>query len=78
MKNIKVLGPGCAKCKNTYNNVMEAIEQTGIAAEVVKIEDIDEMLKYNILVTPVLMIDGEAKVKGRVPNVAEIKTLLTQ
>ena len=78
MKNIKVLGPGCAKCKNTYNNVMEAVAQTGIAADVVKIEDIDEMLKYNILVTPVLMIDGEAKVKGRVPNVAEIKTLLLQ
>jgi small redox-active disulfide protein 2 len=78
MKNIKVLGPGCAKCKNTYKNVLEAIEQTGVAAEVVKIEDIDEMLKYNILVTPVLMIDGEAKVKGRVPDVAEIKILLSQ
>ena len=78
MKDIKVLGPGCPKCKSTYNNVKEALKQSGVEAEVKKIEDLDEMLTYNILVTPVLMIDGEAKVKGRVPDVAEIKTLLSQ
>ncbi|MEI6508295.1 MAG: thioredoxin family protein [Bacteroidota bacterium] len=77
MKNIKVLGPGCAKCKTTYNNVIEALKQTGIEAEVIKIEDIEEMMKYNILTTPVLIIDGEIKVKGRVADVNEIKLLLT-
>ena len=77
MKNIKVLGPGCPKCKTTYNNVLEALKQTGIQADVTKIEDIEEMLKYNILTTPVLMIDDVIKVKGRVADVNEIKQLLT-
>lgn len=77
MKNIKVLGPGCPKCKTTYNNVLEALKQTGIQADVIKIEDIEEMMKYNILTTPVLMIDDVIKVKGRVADVKEIKQLLT-
>ncbi len=76
-KNIKVLGPGCAKCKTTYNNVLEAVKQLGIEADVTKIEDIEEMMKYNVLTTPVLMIDEVIKVKGRVADISEIKTLLT-
>jgi small redox-active disulfide protein 2 len=76
-KQVKVLGPGCAKCKTTYNNVMEAIKQLGIEADVTKIEDIEEMMKYNVLTTPVLMIDDVIKVKGRVADINEIKTLLT-
>lgn len=77
MKQIKVLGPGCAKCKTTYNNVLEALKQTGVVAEVQKIEDIEEMMQYNILTTPVLMIDDVIKVKGRVADINEIKLLLT-
>ncbi|MEX2589080.1 MAG: thioredoxin family protein [Chitinophagales bacterium] len=76
MKRIKVLGPGCPKCKTTYANVLEAVKQSGIEAEVEKIEDIEEMMKYNVLTTPVLMIDEEAKVKGRVAQVGEIVDLL--
>lgn len=76
MKQIKVLGPGCAKCKTTYNNAVEAVKQTGIEAEVIKIEDIEEMMKYNVLTTPVLMIDEVALIKGRVADVTEIKQLL--
>lgn len=78
MKKIKVLGPGCTKCKTIYNNVLEAIKQTGIEAEVEKIEDMEEMMKYNVLSTPVLMIDGVALVKGRVADVNEIKAFLEQ
>jgi small redox-active disulfide protein 2 len=78
MKQIKVLGPGCPKCKTTYNNVLEAIKQMGIEANVTKIEDIEEMMKYNVLTTPVLMIDDVAKVKGRIADVKEIKELLSQ
>ena len=77
-KNIKVLGPGCPKCKTTYNNVLEALKQTGIEAEVTKIEDIEEMMKYNVLTTPVLMIDDVAIIKGRIADVNEIKKLLTK
>lgn len=78
MKNIKVLGPGCPKCKTTYANVLAALKQTGVEAEVIKIEAIEEMMKYNVLTTPVLMVDDVAKVKGRVAEVNEIKALLTQ
>ncbi|MGC8751324.1 thioredoxin family protein [Hydrotalea sp.] len=76
--NIKVLGPGCPKCKTTYNNVLEAIKQTGIDAEVQKIEDIETMMQYNVLTTPVLMINEVAVVKGRVADINEIKQLLMQ
>lgn len=76
MKNIKVLGPGCPKCKTTYNNVLEALKQTSIEAKVEKVEDIEEMMKYNVLSTPVLMIDDEIKIKGRVAQVNEILELL--
>jgi small redox-active disulfide protein 2 len=76
-KDIKVLGPGCTKCKTTYNNVVEAVKQMGIDANITKIEDIEEMMKYNVLTTPVLMIDDVVKVKGRVADLNEIKELLS-
>lgn len=76
-KQIKVLGPGCAKCKTTYHNALEAVKQAGVEADVIKIEDIEEMMKYNVLTTPVLMIDDVVKIKGRVADINEIKTLLT-
>lgn len=75
-KTIKVLGPGCPKCKTTFHNVEEAVKQLGIEAEIIKIEDIEEMMKYNILTTPVLMIDDVIKVKGRIAQIHEIKELL--
>ncbi len=78
MTQIKVLGAGCSKCKTTYNNALEAIKQLGIEAEVIKIEDIEEMMKYNVLTTPVLMINEEVKVKGRIADVNEIKQFLTK
>lgn len=78
MKDIKVLGTGCPKCKTTYNNVLEALEQTGISANVSKVEDIMEMMQYNVLTTPVLMIDGVSVIKGRVADINEIKKLLIQ
>ena len=78
MKTIKVLGPGCPKCKTTFLNVEEAVKQLGIEAEIIKIEDIEEMMKYNILTTPVLMIDDVIKVKGRIAQIDEIKGLLKQ
>ncbi|MBK8502916.1 MAG: TM0996/MTH895 family glutaredoxin-like protein [Saprospiraceae bacterium] len=76
MKQIKVLGPGCPKCKTTYSNVLDALKQTNIKAGVEKVEDIEEMMKYNVLTTPVLMIDEEIKIKGRVAQVSEIIELL--
>lgn len=77
MTQIKVLGTGCSKCKTTYNNVLVALQQLNRQAEVIKVEDIEEMMKYNVLTTPVLMINEEIKIKGRVAEVNEIKQLLT-
>jgi hypothetical protein len=55
---------------------MEALKQTGVEAEVIKIEDMAEIMKYDVLQTPVLMIDGKAEVKGRVAEISEIRQLL--
>jgi len=76
MKTIKVLGPGCPKCKTTFHNVEEAVKQLGIDAEITKVEDIEEMMKYNVLTTPVLVINEEIKIKGRIAQIDEIKELL--
>jgi small redox-active disulfide protein 2 len=78
MKQIKVLGPGCPKCKTTFHNAEEAVKQLGIEAELIKIEDIEEMMRYNVLTTPVLMIDDVIKVKGRIAQIDEIKDFLKQ
>lgn len=77
MLEIKILGPGCPKCKTTYNNTIEAVRQLGIEANVIKVEDIMEIMKYNVLSTPVLMINEVAKIKGRTADVSEIKQLLS-
>jgi small redox-active disulfide protein 2 len=76
--DIKVLGPGCVKCTTTYQNVIAALAETGIEATVTKIEDLEEMMQYNVLTTPVLMINGVAKIKGRIADVKEIKELISK
>jgi small redox-active disulfide protein 2 len=78
MKQIKVLGPGCPKCKTTFHNAEEAVKQLGIEAKIIKIEDIEEMMQYNVLTTPVLMIDDVVKIKGRIAQIDEIAALLKQ
>ena len=76
MKNIKILGPGCAKCKSTYQNVLSALDETDVQADVKKIEDIEEMMEYDVLSTPALVIDDKVFIKGRVAQVKEIKKIL--
>ena len=77
-KIIKVLGPGCPKCKTTFHNAEEAVKQLGIEVEIIKREHIEEMVRYNVLITQVLMIDDVVKVKGRIAQVDEIKEFLKQ
>ena len=73
---IKILGPGCARCKSTLEVVKKAVDQSGIQAEITKIEDLEGMMKYNILSTPAVVINEQIKISGRVPTVDEIKKLL--
>ncbi|MFT5164870.1 MAG: small redox-active disulfide protein 2 [Saprospiraceae bacterium] len=76
MKEIKILGTGCPKCKRTTALVEEVVKETGIDATVEKVEDIMEIMKYNVLSTPVIVVDEEVKIKGRVPSKSEIIELL--
>ncbi|HPW61286.1 MAG TPA: thioredoxin family protein [Cyclobacteriaceae bacterium] len=74
--SIKILGPGCARCKSTFEVVKKAVEQTGVQADITKVEDLEGMMKYNILSTPVVVVNEQIKISGRVPTVEEIKKLL--
>jgi len=74
---IQILGTGCPKCKSLEKVTREVVEQNGIEATVTKIEDIIEIMKFNIMTTPALVVDGKVLVKGRVPSKDELKVLLT-
>ncbi len=78
MKTIKILGTGCSKCKQTEANVKDAIAQLNIEANVIKVEDIQEIMAYNVLTTPVLVVDEQIKIKGRVAQTNEIIEILKQ
>lgn len=73
---ILVLGPGCAKCVKTYEAVKKVIDETGVDATVRKVDDIMEIMKYNVMATPAVVVNGEVKIKGYVPSDAEIRKLL--
>ena len=77
MKNIKILGTGCPKCKRTTKLVQEVVKETGIEARVEKVENIVEIMKYNILSTPAIVIDEHVALKGRVPSKSDLMELLT-
>ena len=75
---IKILGPGCPKCKTLDKLTREVVEQNGIDATVEKVEDIVAIMNYGVMSTPALVIDGKVVVKGRVPSAEELKTILTR
>ena len=75
--NVKVLGTGCPKCKKLYAEAEKALAQSGVAATLEKVEKIDEIMKFGVMVTPALVVDGEVKCSGRIPPAAEITTWLT-
>lgn len=76
--NIKVLGPGCARCKATVEAAKRAVAELGLTADVEKIEDVETIMRYNVLATPGLVIDDTLRISGRVPTVQEIKDLIGQ
>ncbi|MCE5301661.1 MAG: thioredoxin family protein [Planctomycetaceae bacterium] len=73
---IQVLGTGCAKCRTLYETVQKAVAETGVDALVEKIEDIEKIMAFEILMTPGLVIDGQVKTAGRLPSLEEIKKLI--
>ena len=73
---IEVLGTGCAKCKTLYENVKKALEESGKDAEVVKVEDIPSIMKYGVMSTPALVVDGKVLFSGKTASPAEIARLI--
>ena len=76
MRKIEVLGTGCGKCKRVEKNARDAVAKLGIEADIVKVEDLQEIIDRGVMMTPALFIDGDAKAVGRIPSVEEIMSML--
>jgi small redox-active disulfide protein 2 len=76
MLAIQILGTGCKKCRELAANVEKALQELGIEAQIEKVTEIQDILKFQILMTPGLAINGQVKAAGRLPSVEEIKQML--
>lgn len=76
IRKIEVLGPGCARCLETYRVVRHVVEQAGLSSEVVKVEDLRRMMALGIMATPAIVVDGTVVLSGRVPKTDEVRQLL--
>lgn len=75
---IKVLGPGCAKCQTTEKIVKEAVAESGIEAKVVKVTDVMEIARHGVFGTPAVVVDGQVKSVGKVPEKEEVKAWIAK
>ncbi len=73
---IEILGTGCPKCKTTEKVVKKVVKEIGKDVEVVKVEDIQEIVDRGVMMTPAVVVDGEVKITGHVPTEDEIKKIL--
>lgn len=78
MTKVEVLGTGCAKCKRLFENAQQAVKDLGMQAEIVKVEDIAAIVGRGVMLPPALAINGEVRSEGRIPDVTEIKRMLTE
>jgi small redox-active disulfide protein 2 len=76
MKKIQVLGTGCHKCKKLAENVEAAAKQLGIEYELEKVTKINDIMKFGVMVTPSLVIDGQIKIVGQAPSLEQLKEML--
>jgi small redox-active disulfide protein 2 len=76
MMKIEVMGTGCAKCKSLLKNVEKAVQESGIEAEIIKVDSIQEIMDRGVMMTPALYIDGKSVMVGRAASVEEIKKML--
>ena len=74
---VAILGPGCVRCRATEKVVREALREMGKEATVIKVEDIKEMIKYGVSMTPAVAVDGTIRLAGKVPSAEEVKNLLS-
>ncbi|ADQ15456.1 thioredoxin family protein [Halanaerobium hydrogeniformans] len=73
---IRIYGPGCRNCVNLTKNAKKALEETGVEAEIIKVEDMQKIIEAGIMTTPAIGINGEVKIKGKVASVEEIVDLI--
>lgn len=73
---IEIFGPGCSKCNTLEKTVKEAVAELALAAEIIKISDIGQMVERGVMLTPALFVDGKKKSEGRVPDKDQIKKWL--
>jgi len=78
MKKLQILGPGCPKCKKLAEVTEAAAKDLGIEYEIEKVMDINEIMKFGVMMTPALAVDGQVKVVGKVPSPDDIKKILVQ
>ena len=72
MKTVKILGSGCPKCKEVEAIVTKVFNENDIKAEVIKVQDIMQIMQYNVISTPVIVVDEEVKIIGKIPSPQEI------
>ena len=75
MTVIQILGTGCSKCKQLQANAEQAIGELGVEAAIEKVQDINQIVEYGVMMTPALAIDGQVKFAGKVASVEEIKSV---
>ncbi len=75
---IKILGGGCARCKLLEENTRKALEETGLRADLEKVEDYRKIMEYGVMQTPALVVDGKVVMSGRVPRADELKKLISE
>lgn len=78
MKTLQILGTGCPKCKKLAENTEKAARALGLEYTLVKVTDINEIMKFGVMMTPALAVDGVVKVVGKVPDPEAIQALLKQ
>ena len=76
MKKLQILGTGCPKCKKLAENAEAAAKELGIEYCIEKVTNISDIMKFGVMMTPALAVDGEVKVAGKVPDVEEIRGML--
>ncbi|MEW5875015.1 MAG: thioredoxin family protein [Candidatus Zixiibacteriota bacterium] len=77
MKRLQILGTGCQKCRRLAELTQAAADELGIAYELEKVTDINDIMKYDIMMTPGLVVDGVVKCAGTLPSAAELKEMLS-
>lgn len=75
---LTVIGPGCAKCKTLAQFTEQAAKELGVPFELIKVTDLKQIMALGVMITPALAINGTVKITGKVPSVAELKTLIQQ